>query len=209
MAAVESSAETVDDPFEIGDEGVVPETVGDRDECASEIPELFVLGGVEPIPNRPSIGGVGKVDLQRQQIVQCVGRFDEHRVDGHGRHGVELFSFADPPGLSTPELRSLVLGDRQNQIEDLLVGLLDDPIPTVGIRNVFEVVVQRCRGEDLVPRTETGEDDDGAHQVRDIRDVVVGQRVVRALIYLTAVVAFSKLMVVAPGGESDGRLDDR
>ena len=108
--------------------------------------------------------------------MEHIGALDEDRVPGHGFDPGDLFLFAQFPGLGPTPAGSLVLGHGQDQLEHLVVGDLANPFSTVGIGDVFEIVVEGCGGEHLVRRAKAGEDGHGPHEVGDVRDVVVGER---------------------------------
>ena len=68
----------------------------------------------------------------------------------HAFEVVELFLLADVPGVCLVELAPLVLGDLEDQRQDLLTEGGADALAAVRVGDVLQVVMENGRREDLV-----------------------------------------------------------
>jgi hypothetical protein len=99
-----------------------------------------------------------------------------------------------------------VLGDLEDQRQDLLTEGGSDVLAAVGIGNILQIVVEDGRREDLVANPDPGEDAHGSHQVGDVRDPIWEKISARAAAILVSRV-FSELVIVAAGSKAHRRLE--
>ena len=88
---------------------------------------------VERFPDGVGIFGRLEIGKQREQIVEHIGGFDEDGVSRHAFDVVELFLLADVPGIDLIESAPLVLGDLEDQRQDLFAEGGSNALAAVGV----------------------------------------------------------------------------
>jgi hypothetical protein len=180
----------------------------DRIDDAGEIPELTLGARVERLPH--GIGVLCRIEIAQQgeKIVEYVCGLDEDGVSRHAFDVVDLFLFADIPGVDLIELAPLVLGDLEDQRQDLLTEGGANALAAVRIGDILQIVVEDGSRQDLVANPEPGEDAHGSHQVGDIGDPI-GKKITAGAPAVLLSRVLSELVIVAAGGKSHCGLEHR
>jgi len=173
-----------------------------------EVPELTLRARVERLPYGVGVLGRLEVGKQREKIVEYVGGFDQ---DGFLRHTfdvVELLLLADVPGVDLIEAAPFVLGDLEDQRQDLLAEGRPNAVTTVGVGDILKIIMEDSRREDLVANPDPGEDAHRSHQVGDVGDANWEKIATRAATILVGRI-FSELVIVAAGSKAHRCLEQR
>jgi hypothetical protein len=187
---------------------VILEAAFDRFGNAGEVPELPFGPGIERSPDW--LRGIGGLEVGEKcvDVVENVGRLDEHGVSRHANDVLELLPLANEPAIGLVDLPPFVLRDLEDQGQDLVAEIYANALAPIGVRHVFQVVVENGCSEHLVADSEAREDTHGPHKMGDVWHPV-REEIATWAVAILAGSELAELVVVAAGGEPHRGLEQR
>lgn len=127
-------------------------------------PPLILPSGVEALPQGVAVGGVIVED--RHEVVQLIGRGDEHRLVG----GIMLEVTEVGVGAGPPVRQRIILAQMPDEIGDPVAELPPHVLLAVALRDILEGVVEERGNLDVLILRVLRDEVVDCQEMRDVRD---------------------------------------